>query len=80
MSKVSENLKFLTISAFECENPESLGISGFFTLHVASLGTALPDEFGSFPPDSFFFVPHYPFNLRPRTHPAVLLDNVTRAG
>ena len=49
MSKVSENLKFLTISAFECENPESLGISGFFTLHVASLGTALPDEFGSFP-------------------------------
>ena len=70
MSKVSENVKFLTISAFECENPESLGISSFFTLHVASLGTALPDEFGSFPPDSFSFCASLPIQSSPQNPPS----------
>ena len=48
---MSENVEFITISDLpdkECDNQNSLVSLIFFTLHVASLGTALPDEFGNF--------------------------------
>ena len=69
MSKLIENLKFCPISKFECDNPESIGISYLFTLHVASLGTALPNEFGSFPPDSFSFCALLPTQSSPQSPP-----------
>ena len=48
---MSENVEFITISDLpdkECDNQNSLVSLICFTLHVASLGTALPDEFGNF--------------------------------